>query len=50
MSKKTMDQKWAGQKPGSKVGPSAEVPSDQVMELVRLQHSGPAKTRSKTRS
>ena len=46
-----MGQKAMGQKAGSKVGASVQVPSDQLMELERLQHAGPpVKVRLKTRS
>ena len=50
-----MDQKWVGhktmdRKDGSKVGPTVQVPSVQVMELERLQHPRRATIRLKTRS
>lgn len=45
-----MGQKMMGQKAGPKAGPLFPVPSDQVRELERLQHSGPAKVQLKTRS
>jgi hypothetical protein len=55
MDQKMMDQKRVGpktmdRKDGSKVGPTVQVPSVQVMELERLQHPRRAMIRLKTRS